>query len=162
MSEPAPPASSGDLPGVGSWVRAEGVVGVVAAVAAGTVTVFAPGPRRSVVAAADAVEVVPAGAVTIRSTVTLPVPHGLDEPDLRRWVAALLDPVLRERAATALSDAGLDQGSAEAEVDVEVIAPSGDALVCLAGHRSSGAQPRACPACGRPAVPPLRTGGRWS
>lgn len=166
----------------GAWARAEGVVGVVAAVDADGVAVFSPVDRRVARVPAEAVELLPAGGVTAEVTLTLPLPHGLSEAELRRWLAALIDPVLRERAAEALRAAGLDTATAEPSADVVLREADAGGIVCVAGHRSAmTASPAApgpdaelpagagvaaaesspgaavpCPECGRAAYPPPR------
>lgn len=153
MTEPGVVAQL--APRLGSWGRSGEFVGVVAAVDEREVTLFDPAARQSARVPRDALEPVPAGAVTVTVRLDLPLAHGLAEDDLRRWVAALVDGVLRERAAGALAEAGLDEGVALPPVTVEVTAAAGSGAVCLAGHRTpSGGTPVACPACGREAVPP--------
>lgn len=138
-------------PRIGSWARAGALVGIVAAVD-GEIAVFDPGARQVTRVPLDDVTPLPAGAVRVTLTVDLPLPHGLDESDLRRWVAALADDVLRERALAALAEAGLDEGAALPGVSLSV-APL-DGALCLAGHRvpSPAGASLACPSCGREAV----------
>ncbi len=137
---------------LGGWARAGELVGVVAAVDEGGVALFDPAARRTGRAPAGEVTPLPAGAVRVTVTVDLPVAHGVAEADLRRWVAALTDEVLRGRAAEALRAAGLDEGAALAAVALVVTPPPGDDAVCLAGHRSPA--PGACTTCGRDAAAP--------
>lgn len=146
---------------VGAWGRADGVVGVVARIDGDRVTLFDPGQRRQHTVAAAAVERVPAAAVRVTLSVDLPVPHGLDEADVRRWVAMLSDPVLRARAADALTEADLDPGVALPTVDVAVHAHDDGRARCLCGG-SAPSDPLShvtpthpCPDCGRQLAPPV-------
>lgn len=179
--DPVPPL-------LGSWARSEGFVGLVAAVRAtatvhggpgsaddAEVTLFDPGARQATTVASADCEPLPAGAVTVTVTVDLPLAHGLAEPDLRRWIASLLDPGVRERAAGALEAAGLDGGAALPEARLDVTPAQGGGALCLAGHRTPaegrgaqvsavgvgaagppppGGEPVACATCGRAAVGP--------
>lgn len=152
---------SPDGPRLGSWARSGGLVGLVAAVTDDEITLFDPGERHMAAVPRDQVESVPAGAVTVTVTADLPVPHGVDEASLRRWIAALTDLDLRDRSATALRDAGLDAGAALPDARVSVRALEGTVAVCLCGAKvpaPTGAR-IACPNCDREAVgPPLSTG----
>lgn len=141
---------------LGAWGRSGGFIGLVAGREGDEVTLFDPAARQATRVEATTVEPVPAGAVTVTLRVDLPLAHGLAEDDLRRWVASLVDGVLRERACEALAEAGLDEGAALPPVAVEVRAAEGDAALCLAGHRTAVAG--ACGTCGRDAVPPARDG----
>lgn len=150
------------LPRLGAWCRADGMVGVVARVDGDRVTVFDPAQRREHEVAASAVTAVPTAAVRITTSVDLPVPHGLDEHDLRRWIAMLTDPVLRERAGAALAAAGLDPGVTLPQVSVTATALDDGASRCLCGTTTAsattapaGASPPACPTCGRQVAPPV-------
>jgi hypothetical protein len=106
---------------IGTWARVGDLVGLVVHVGDdGTTTVFNPGDRRATTVPAGGAQGLPSGRVEVTATVQLDVPHGLGEAALHRWVAALLDPVLRERATTSLSDAGYDLGPLRHEVAVEV------------------------------------------
>jgi hypothetical protein len=141
-------------PRLGSWARAAGLVGLVAAVDADSVTLFDPGERTMAHVARGEVEAVPAGAVTVTVTVDLPVPHGVDEQSLRRWAAALTDLTTRERAAQVLAEQGLDPGAALPNARVSVRAMEGTTAICLCGAKvpaPEGAR-LPCPACGREAV----------
>lgn len=137
------------------------MVGLVARVDGDRLTLFDPARRRQhEVALADATPV-PAAAVRVTATVELPVPHGLDERDLRRWIAMLADPILRERAGEALGGAGLDVGAALPPVDVTARALDDGRSRCLCGATTPStttaphpATPPACPACGRQLAPP--------
>lgn len=152
---PNPAARSGPAPPLlGSWGRSKGFVGLVAATADGAVTLFDPGARQMTTVAAADCEQLPAGAVTVTVTVDLPLAHGLAEQDLRGWVASLLDPDVRERAAAALAESGLDGGAALPEARLDVTPAQGDGALCLAGHRTpaGGPGPVVCAACGRAAV----------
>jgi L-asparaginase II len=146
-------------PRLGSWARSGGLVGLVAAVDGDEIALFDPGERQLARVPRSAVESVPAGAVTMTVTIDLPVPHGVDESSLRRWAASLTDLALRDRAAQALTDHGLDPGAALPDARVSVRAMESGA-VCLCGAKvpaPDGAR-LPCPACGREAVgPPLRT-----
>jgi len=149
-------------PRLGAWCRVGGLVGVVARVDDDRVTVFDPAQRRQVEASAAAVTPVPTAAVRVTTSVDLPVPHGLDEHDLRRWVAMLTDPVLRERAGAALAAADLDLGVSLPRVTVRATALDDGASRCLCGATTAGtttapdaATPRACPSCGRQLAPPV-------
>lgn len=138
---------------VGDWARSGGLLGLVVRADDDSLTLFDPGERhRAEVARADA-QRVPAGAVTVSVTVDLPLPHGVDEPVVRRWVASLTDETVRERAYAALAEAGLDEGPAlpGARVDVR---PVDGGLVCLCGARLPGPPggEATCPSCGRRAV----------
>lgn len=145
---------AGDPPRLGSWARSGGLVGIVVHQAGDRVTLFEPAQRRMADVAVTELEAVPAAAVTITASVDLPLAHGLEEADVRRWVAALLDPVLRERAREALVAAGLDDGAAlpEPRLDVQPMSTSG--AVCLCGARvpAPPGTALACRACGREAV----------
>ena len=144
---------------LGAWARSGAMVGLVAALDGESVTLFDPGERtQSTVPRAD-VEALPAGAVTVSMTVDLPLPHGIEESSLRRWVASLTDDGLRERAYAALTEANLDPGAALPSVRMEVRGVD-HGTVCLCGARTPappGAEVR-CSACGRLAVGPPTAG----
>ena len=138
---------------LGAWARSQGMIGLVAALDAESVTLFHPGDRTQSTVPRAEVEVVPAGGVTLTVSVDLPVPHGIEEAALRRWVASLTDDVLRERAYAALTDANLDPGAALPSVRLDV-APVASGTVCLCGAKTPappGAEVR-CSSCGRLAV----------
>jgi hypothetical protein len=139
---------------LGGWARSGGFVGLVAAHADGQVTLFDPAARQTVRVPATELEALPAGAVRVTVELELPLAHGLAEDDVRRWVASLVDGVLRERATQALADAGLDPGPALPAVQVDVRPAGGVDALCLAGHRTPSDGPTACATCGREAVPP--------
>ncbi|HEX6256879.1 MAG TPA: hypothetical protein VFZ70_13820 [Euzebyales bacterium] len=142
---------------LGAWVRSGPVVGVVARNEGDEVTVFDPGDRRRQDAATATVSPVPSTAVRVTVTVDLPLAHGLDEADLRRWVAMLVDPVLRERAAAALREAGLDDGVTLPAADVVASVLRDGLARCLCGTTSParpGVAPAACAVCGRQPAPP--------
>ena len=141
-------------PRLGSWVRTGNLVGVVAAVEDGAVAVFDPASRQLTRVDRDEVEAVPSGAVTVRAEVDLPLAHGLDESDVRRWLAALVDPVVRERSTEVLRGEHLDVGVALPAVRVTVQAAERGGAVCLCGQRVPAPDGAAlvCPACGRQAV----------
>lgn len=146
---------------LGTWARSGEVVGIVAAVRDGAATLFDPAERRVTTVSVGDLEPVPAGAVEAVAIVDLPLPHGLGEEALRRWLATLTDPVLRERAAEALSDAGLDGAAVlpQPRVDVRAAAP-GSGARCLCGAVTPAADGAvvACQTCGRQAVaPPVRS-----
>lgn len=140
---------------LGAWARSGGMVGLVAAVDAESVTLFHPGDRTQSTVPRAEVEALPAGGVTVSVSVDLPVPHGIEEPSLRRWVATLTDDMLRDRAYAALTDAGLDAGAALPAVRMDVRAVE-SGTVCLCGSKTPappGAEIR-CSNCGRLAVGP--------
>jgi hypothetical protein len=150
-----------DAPRLGSWARARDLIGLVARVEDGEVTLFHPGERRQVTVPAEEAEPVPAGAVTVTVSVDLPVPHGLGEAELRRWVSSLTDDAVRERAHAALADAGLDVGAALPGSELSIRSSDAGGAVCLCGVRTPASPGAAvpCPTCGREAVgPPLRPG----
>jgi hypothetical protein len=145
---------------LGGWARAEQLVGIVAAVDEAEVALFDPGDRQVARVPRAQAQAVPAGAVTVTVTVDLPLAHGVPEDVLRRWVASLTDPVLQERARTALVDAGLDEGAALPTVRVDVAPAAGGGAVCLCGARTPAPEGSAlpCAACGREAVTAPRAG----
>jgi hypothetical protein len=144
-------------PPLGSWARADDFVGLVARSDERHVTLVDPGGRQQREVPVDHVQAVPAAAVEVTLTVDLPLPHGLDETSLRRWVTMLADPVLRERAAEAMADAGLDAGSALPQVTLDAQARSDGQARCLCGETTPAAPgvAVACGACGRQAAPPI-------
>lgn len=140
---------------LGTWARSGTFVGLVVAADGESVSLFDPAERQVAKVLREDVEVVPAGGVTITVTVDLPVPHGVNESALRRWVAALTDDTLRERAHSALTEQGLDEGAALPAARLSV-APVTSGVVCLCGSRMP-APPGAemvCTNCGRLAVGP--------
>ena len=140
---------------IGGWARAGTFVGLVAALRDDEVALFDPAERRTTTVAHRDATPLPAGAVTVTVSVDLPVAHGVDEAALRRWVAALTDDTLRERAYTALADAGLDEGAALPAARMRVD-PVSAGTVCLCGAREPGPPGAAvtCGRCGRLAVGP--------
>lgn len=148
-------------PPLGSWARADGFVGLVARSDERHVTLLDPGGRQQREVPLEQVQAVPAAAVQVTLTVDLPLPHGLDETSLRRWVALLADPVLRERAAEAMSEAGLDPGAALPQATVDAQARSDGRARCLCGATTPTAPGVAvtCGACGRQAAPPIAPPG---
>lgn len=147
---------------LGSWARVGEHVGLVARIADDAITLFSPGERQSLSASAEDVEAVPAGAVRVVATVDLPLAHGMGEDVLRRWMAALLDETLRERAHAALRDADLDEGAALPGVTVSVTAAPQEAALCLCGAVTPAAtgEQVPCASCGRQAVaPPASSAG---
>lgn len=147
-------------PRLGAWGRTGDLIGVVAAVDDETVTLFDPGQRRMAKVTRDEVQHVEAGALTVSLQVDLPVPHGVAEDTLVRWVASLADEAVSERARAALRDAGLDEAVALPPVRLHVEAAATSGAVCLCGARTpapDGAS-LACAGCGREAVaPPARS-----
>ncbi|MPZ73280.1 MAG: hypothetical protein GEU74_08635 [Nitriliruptorales bacterium] len=140
---------------LGTWARTGAFVGLVVAVDGESVSLFDPAERQVASAARADVQAVPAGGVNVTVAVDLPVPHGIDESALRRWVAALTDDTLRERAHAALIEQGLDEGAALPAARVSV-APVPNGTVCLCGSRMpapAGAE-MVCSSCGRLAVGP--------
>lgn len=138
---------------VGGWARSGSITGLVAALDGENVTLFDPGERTRTTVSRAEVESLPAGGVTVSVSVDLPVPHGVDEHTLRRWVASLTDPHLRDRAYAALVESELDEGAALPTVRVDV-RPVESGSVCLCGARApapAGAEVR-CTNCGRLAV----------
>ncbi len=147
---------------IGAWARAQGMVGLVAAVGEDTITLFQPGDRQMARVPRDSAQPVPAGAVTVTVTVDLPVPHGIGEDLLRRWVASLTDEVLRERAHAALLGAGMDEGATLPPVRVSVRGLDTGGAVCLCGARTPAGVGQAvtCASCGRQAVGAPQSGGQ--
>lgn len=148
-------------PRLGSWGRAGDLTGVVVAVDGEEVTLFDPGHRRMARVPLGEMTPVEAAALTVSLQVDLPVPHGLPEDALARWVASLADEAVRERARAALTEAGVDEGVSlpAPRLRVEPAATSG--AVCLCGARTPAADGASvpCAACGREAVaPPARSG----
>lgn len=138
---------------LGGWARAGTFVGLIAAADGERVTLFDPGERQRTDVSPSDVTVLPSGAVTVRVAVDLPLPHGVDETTVRRWVASLVDLSLRERAYAALAEAGLDEGAALPDARVTVD-PVDHGTVCLCGARTpapAGAE-IVCSNCGRLAV----------
>ncbi len=138
---------------LGSWARAGSFVGLVVKADGETVSLFDPGERQRLDAPTATVQALPAGGVTVTVTVDVPLPHGVDESTVRRWVASLTDPMLRELAYAALAEAGLDEGAALPDARVTV-APLASGTVCLCGARTpapAGSE-IVCTNCGRLAV----------
>ena len=146
---------------LGAWARTSNLIGLVAKVEDGQVTLLHPGHRQLATVPAAEVEPVPASAVTVTASADLPLAHGLEEGEVRRWLASLLDETLRERALSALGQEGVDEGAALPSVRLTVAPLASGAAVCLCGGRTPA--PRgaamACPACGREAVAPPAAGG---
>ncbi|CAN5855400.1 hypothetical protein BH24ACT15_BH24ACT15_18010 [soil metagenome] len=111
---------------IGTWVRAGGFVGIVSKIEPGpdgepeTLVVFNHGDRQIIRATLGAVQALPTGRVRVAVRHEVDVPHGLSEEALSRWLAALIDPVLRERARESLEEAGLDRGPFRDEPTIEV------------------------------------------
>lgn len=140
---------------LGTWARSGAMIGLVAAVDGESVTLFDPGERHQATVSRAEVEALPAGAVTVSVSVDIPVPHGVEEHTLRRWVASLTDDHIRDRAYAALVESDLDPGAALPAVRLEVRAAD-NGTVCLCGSKMpapAGAQLR-CSNCGRLAVGP--------
>ena len=140
---------------LGSWARTGNMVGLVAAIDGDEVTLFDPGERHQARVPLAEVQAVPAGGVRVTVSVDLPLPHGIGEPALRRWVAALTDDVVRDHAHAALTEAGLDPGAALPSVRLDV-RPVESGTGCLCGQKMpapAGAE-LACMNCGRTAVGP--------
>jgi len=139
---------------LGAWVRAENVVGLVAALEGDELSVFDPIARVVTRVPSTSAAALPAGAVTVTVSVDVPLPHGLEEDGVSRWIGSLVDPLVRERALDALREAGLDEGAALPPVRVSVDPAAGGGAVCLAGHRTPApdGSSLACPGCGREAV----------
>lgn len=138
---------------LGTWARSGSFVGLVVGVDGESVTLFDPGERQRLDAPRADVAALPAGGVTITVTVDVPLPHGVDESSVRRWVASLTDLTLRERAYSALAEAGLDEGAALPDARITV-APIDHGTVCLCGARTpapAGTELQ-CSNCGRLAV----------
>lgn len=146
--------ASGHLPRLGSWARARGFVGIVADADSESVTLFDPGARQLTEVPLHEAAVVPAGAVTVSVQMDVPIPHGLPEETLRRWLASLADDRLRRQAGAALRDAGIDEGAALPPVRFDAEAVSTSGAVCLCGARTPAMEGArvACRACGREAV----------
>lgn len=154
------PGARARAPRLGAWGRTADLIGVVVAVDEDAVTLFDPGHRRVVRVARGEVQPVEAGALTVSLQVDLPVPHGLAEDALKRWVASLADETVAERARAALDEAGLDDAVTLPSVRLQVAAAATSGAVCLCGARTpapDGASV-ACAGCGREAVaPPARS-----
>jgi hypothetical protein len=145
---------------LGSWARAGNLVGLVVGIDGDEVTLFDPGQRHQARLPVADVQPLPAGGVRVTVTVDLPLPHGIGEPALRRWVAMLTDEVVRERAHAALVKADLDPGAALPSVRLEV-SPVASGTVCLCGQKMpapAGAELE-CINCGRTAVGPATSTG---
>lgn len=139
---------------LGAWGRTAELIGVVAALDDDAVTLFDPGSRRMAQVPHEEVTPVEAGALTLSVRVDLPVPHGLAEEGLLRWVASLADETVRGRARAALAEAGLDEAVTLPTVRLDVEAAATSGAVCLCGARTpapDGAS-LACAACGRQAA----------
>lgn len=146
--------AKGYIPRLGSWARARGFVGIVADADAESVTLFDPGARQLTEVPRHEAAVVPTGAVTVSVRMDVPIPHGLPEETLRRWLASLADDRLRRQAGSALRDAGIDEGAALPPVRFDAEAATTSGAVCLCGTRTPAPEGGkvACRACGREAV----------
>ena len=106
---------------IGTWARAGGVVGIVSKVDDdGTITIFNPGDRQMIRATPGAAQALPTGTVDVRVALRMEVPHGLSEDSLKRWLAALIDPVIRTHAQATVSEKGLDDGPFMLDPTVQV------------------------------------------
>lgn len=146
-------------PRLGQWGKAGEFIGLVAAVDGDEVTLFDPATRQQTTVTGASVAPLPAGAVRVTVSATLPVPHGVGEDALRRWVASLADDRVRERAVAALADARLDDGAARAPVTVEVAVAETAACLCGAAPAIESGAAGPCPECGRQAAGPARGAG---
>lgn len=158
----APADAAPDDLRIGSWARAGDLTGVVAATADGTVTLYDPGLRQMARVPREEASPVAAGAVTVTVEVDLPVPHGLAEEALVRWVASIADEGVRERARAALAEAGLDAAVTLPDARLRIQAASTSGALCLCGARTPAPDGSAvaCDQCGREAVaPPARRDG---
>ncbi len=108
-----------DLP-LGAWARSGGLIGLIAAVDADSVALFDPAERHLARVAPGDVELLPSAGVSVSATVDVPLPHGLGEDAIRRWLAVLTDETLRERAREALHGQGLDDAAVLPSVRVDV------------------------------------------
>ncbi|CAN5122298.1 hypothetical protein BH23ACT9_BH23ACT9_33160 [soil metagenome] len=106
---------------LGTWVKAGSFVGIVAKVEDdGTVVLFNPGDRQMLRATPGTLQRVPTGTVRVQVGLDVEVPHGLGEDSLKRWLAALVDPVLRARAQESLAEEGLDGSPFAHEPSIDV------------------------------------------
>ncbi|MGI9018799.1 MAG: hypothetical protein ACR2HR_17125 [Euzebya sp.] len=106
---------------IGTWVKVSSFVGLLAAIEEdGTLVLFNPGDRQMLRATAGTAQALPSDWVDVTITHRVQVPHGLGEDALRRWLAALIDPVLRQRARESLVEQGLDTGAFDSEPSVDV------------------------------------------
>ena len=106
---------------IGTWGRASGFVGIVVKKEEdGTLVLFNPGDRQMLRATPGVVQSLPTGAVEVTVSLQDDVPHGHSEDALKRWTAALLDPVLRQRGGESLREAGLDAGPFALEPSFDV------------------------------------------
>ncbi|HUG84971.1 MAG TPA: hypothetical protein VMM13_10420 [Euzebya sp.] len=106
---------------IGTWVKAGPLIGIVSKIEQdGSLVVFNPGDRQMLRATPGAVQVLPTGTVQLRFALQIDVPHGLGEDSLRRWMAALIDPVLRAHAQATMIEQGLDDGPFMLDPTIEV------------------------------------------
>ena len=111
---------------LGTWVKAGPLVGIVSKMESdGTVVVFNPGDRQMVRAPRGAVQVLPTGRVQVRFALQLDVPHGLSEDSLKRWMASLIDPVLRTHAQATMIEHGLDDRPFMVDPTIEITEVTG-------------------------------------
>lgn len=97
---------------LGTWAKAGGVVGLVAkSDPDGTVTIFNPGDRQMITAPPGVATPLPTGTVDVQVALRMEVPHGLSEDSLKRWLAALIDPVIRTHAQATAIEKGLDDAA---------------------------------------------------
>lgn len=146
-------------PRLGQWGKAGELVGLVAAVDGDQVTLFDPAARQQTTLSAASVTPLPAGAVRVSVSATLPVPHGVGEDELRRWLGSLADDRVRERALASLAAAGLDDGAAQPPVTVEVSVAETGACLCGESPDLEAGAAGPCPSCGRQAAGPARGTG---
>lgn len=106
---------------IGTWVRASSFVGIVTKVEPdGTLVIFNPGDRQMLQATPGAVTALPTGRVRVTVTHEVDVPHGLAEESLMRWTAALLDPVLRDKAIQRMEEAGMSTAPFDSPPEFDV------------------------------------------
>lgn len=106
---------------IGTWVKAGPLIGIVSKIEEdGSLVVFNPGDRQMMRATPGAVQALPTGMVQLRVAVQVEVPHGLGEDSLKRWMAALIDPVLRTHAQATMIEHGLDDRPFKLEPSIEV------------------------------------------
>ena len=148
-----------ETPPLGTWARAGELVGLVSHIDGDRVTVFSPGQRQQVTVPTAELTVIPASALTVTVAVDLPVPHGLGEDELRRWVSSLVDDSVRQRAYAALSEGELDVGPALPGTELSVRPSAQPGALCLCGQRTPAQAGEAviCTSCGRQAVSPPRS-----
>lgn len=106
---------------IGTWVKAGTLVGIVSKVDDdGYLTVFNPGDRQMLRAHPTQVKELPTGTVEARIGLQVEVPHGLSTDSMKRWLAALIDPVIRTHAQATMIEHGLDDAPFRLEPTVVV------------------------------------------